>query len=251
MARRLGQHFLKSGAVRRLLDLLAPRPADVFIEIGPGLGALTIPLAARCATIHAIELDRLLVAKLRERVPSNVALHSGDALTLDLDDLVEPGIRIVGNLPYYVGSPLVRRILTLASKAEDAHVMLQEEVARRIVSGPGSKDYGILSVLSQSVARAEIVLALGPDMFDPAPKVRSAVLRLTFFRPAPALDLEAFTAFLGQAFTRRRRTLENNLAPHYDNLNHHLKLLDIVGTRRPETLSVVEFQRLHRALVLH
>jgi 16S rRNA (adenine1518-N6/adenine1519-N6)-dimethyltransferase len=136
--RRLGQHFLRPASVERLLRVVAPGPDETFLEIGPGRGALSLPLASRCARVVAVEIDETLATSLRARAPGNLEIVTGDALRTDLASLVPPGGRIVGNLPYYVSSPLLRRILELRERVRDAHVMLQDEVARRVASPPGS-----------------------------------------------------------------------------------------------------------------
>jgi 16S rRNA (adenine1518-N6/adenine1519-N6)-dimethyltransferase len=249
MPRRLGQHFLRSESVLRLLSVIAPAPDDCFLEIGPGRGALTLPLASKAGRIVAIELDSGLARALRARAPQNVTIVEGDALTADLRSLVPAGARLVGNLPYYISSPLLRRFLDLADHLRDMNVMLQEEVAVRVASPPGSRDYGILSVLYALFAEPVIALRFPPEAFVPPPKVNSAVLRVQLAEPGPEIPpLGDFERFLGRAFARRRRTLENNLQDSYANLKHHLRFLDIEGTRRPETLSVVEFVKLYRAL---
>ena len=146
MPRRLGQHFLRPASVERLLRVIDPRADQVFLEIGPGAGALTLPLAARAREVVAVELDSALAARLRERAPANVQIVTGDALRVDLETLAPAGTRLVGNLPYYVSSPLLRRFLELRGQVRDLHALLQEEVARRVAAPPGSKEYGILSV---------------------------------------------------------------------------------------------------------
>jgi 16S rRNA (adenine1518-N6/adenine1519-N6)-dimethyltransferase len=252
MPRRLGQHFLRSGSVERLLRLIAPGSGDVFLEIGPGTGALTLPLAARAARVVAVEIDAALLERLRAVAPPNVTLVGGDALAVDLAALVPAGARLVGNLPYYVSSPLLRRFLDLRRHVRDLHVMLQEEVARRVAARPGSREYGILSVLYALWAETDVPLRFPPGAFSPPPRVASAILRARF-KSVPAArvpDGHAFERLLQQAFARRRKTLENNLQDSYPNLKEHLKLLNIEGSRRAETLSVVEFARLAEALVL-
>jgi 16S rRNA (adenine1518-N6/adenine1519-N6)-dimethyltransferase len=250
MPRRLGQHFLRAASVRPLIETIAPRASDTFLEVGPGAGALTLPLAAEAARVVAVELDGALAARLRARAPANVTVIHGDALRVDLGALVPRGARLAGNLPYYVSSPLLRRFLGLRGHVADLHVMLQEEVARRVASPPGSKEYGILSVLYGLWADVDLRLRFGPGAFLPPPKVSSAVLRARFL-PAPraeVADLEAFERLVVAAFARRRRTLENNLRDSYPNLKENLRLLNIEGSRRAETLSVVEFARLAQAL---
>ncbi len=250
MGRRLGQHFLRPAAVERLLQLIDPRPDETFLEIGPGRGALTLPLAERAGRVVAVELDARLAAGLQQRAVPGLTVVPGDALETDLAALVPRGSRLVGNLPYYVSSPLLRRFLDLRSNLVDVHVMLQEEVARRVASPPGSREYGILSVLYAAWAEVDVPLLFPPSAFTPPPRVSSAVLRVRFLaRPRVEIDdLDAFETLVKTAFARRRRTLENNLRDSYANLKENLRLLNIEGSRRAETLSVVDFAKLSRAL---
>jgi len=248
--RRLGQHFLRPASVERLLRVVDPAPGDVFLEIGPGAGALTLPLAERCARLVAVELDGALARRLRGRAPAHVEIVEQDALGADLRALVPPGARLVGNLPYYVSSPLLRRFLDLRDHVRDVHVMLQDEVARRIASPPGSKEYGILSVLYALYADADLPARFPPGAFQPPPKVHSALLRARF-RPEPRAEvgnLPDFERFVQKAFARRRRTLENNLQDSYPHLKEYFRFLNVEGSRRAETLSVVEFAGIWRAL---
>lgn len=246
MPRRLGQHFLRPSAVSRLVDAIAPAPHDVFLEIGPGAGALTLPLAARAGRVVAVELDGQLASSLAARAPANVAVVPGDALALDLGALVPSGARLVGNLPYYISSPLLRRLVALHGQARDLHAMVQEEVADRVAAAPGGREYGVLSVLVQAFADVTVAMRLPPSAFDPPPRVRSAVLRAVLgVHPALAgLDLQRFERLVVTAFGQRRKTLANNLQDRYVNLKQNLKLLNIEGTRRAETLSVAEFAAL-------
>jgi 16S rRNA (adenine1518-N6/adenine1519-N6)-dimethyltransferase len=250
MPRRLGQHFLREASVEKLLGRIVPAPHEVFLEIGPGKGALTLPLARRALRVVAVEIDARLADELAARAPANVEIVRADALAADLRALVPAGSRLVGNLPYYVSSPLMRRFLALRGHVRDLHVMLQEEVARRIASPPGSREYGILSVLYGLVADVAVVARFPPASFVPPPKVSSAVLRARFLDAprADVDDLAAFEAFLQKAFSRRRRTLENNLQHSYPNLKDYLRFLNLQGSRRAEALSVVELARLWAAL---
>ncbi len=250
MPRRLGQHFLRPASVEKLLRVIEPRPDEVFLEIGPGAGALTLPLAERSARVVAVEIDARLVERLRERAPANVELVTADALKVDLRALVPAGSRIVGNLPYYASSPLLRRFLPLRGHVRDLHVMLQEEVARRIASPPGARECGILSVLYAVCCDVSVAARFPPGSFVPPPKVSSSLLRAHFLESprADVPDLDAFERFLQQAFARRRRTLENNLEDSYPNLKEYLRFLNLEGSRRAETLSVVELTQLWTAL---
>lgn len=250
MGRRLGQHFLRPAAVERMLRLIDPRPDQTFLEIGAGRGALTLPLAERAGRVVAVELDARLAAELQQRAIPRVTIVTGDALEADLAALVPRGSRLAGNLPYYVSSPLLRRFLDLRGHLVDAHLMLQEEVARRVASPPGSREYGILSVLFGAWAEVDVPLLFPPSAFAPPPRVSSAVLRVRFLRrPRVEIDdVDAFETLVKTAFARRRRTLENNLRDSYPNLKENLRLLNIEGSRRAETLSVVDFAKLSRAL---
>ena len=251
MRRRLGQHFLKPASVERLLRTLAPGPRDDFLEIGPGAGALSLPLAARARRVVAVELDGRLAEALRARAPSNLEVVHADALDVDLEALLPgPRVRLAGNLPYAISSPLLRRLLELRRRATDLHVMLQHEVAERIAAPPGSKRYGILSVLYGLWADVDLPLRFSAGAFQPPPRVASALLRARFLDAprAPVPDPEGFETLLRRAFAQRRKTLENNLEDSYPNLKHHLRLANISHSRRAETLSVVEFARLAQLL---
>lgn len=253
MPRRLGQHFLRPASVERLLRVIAPASDDVFLEIGPGTGALTLPLAERCGHVVAVEIDAALAERLRHRAPSNVEIVTADALAADLRALVPEGSRLAGNLPYSISSPLLRRFLSLRGHVRDLHVMLQDEVARRVASPPGSKEYGILSVLYALWADTSLPARFPPGSFSPPPRVASAVLRARFLDGprAEVPDPDGFERFLQKAFARRRRTLENNLKDSYPNLKEYLRFLNVEGSRRAETLSVVEFAALWRGLRAH
>ena len=236
--------------MERLLRTLAPFPDDEFLEIGAGAGALTLPLAERARRVVAVEIDPLLAERLRRAAPANVEVVQGDALKLDLARFAPPRCRLAGNLPYAVSSPLLRRFLELRGRVADAHLMLQREVAERVASPPGSRDYGVLSVLYAQWTDVDVPLRFPPGAFQPPPRVGSALLRVRF-RNAPRTavsDLEAFERLVKRAFASRRKTLENNLRDSYPNLKQHLRLLGILGSRRAETLSVVEFARLSESL---
>jgi 16S rRNA (adenine1518-N6/adenine1519-N6)-dimethyltransferase len=250
MGRRLGQHFLRPASVDRLVRVIDPRPDQEFLEIGAGRGALTLPLARLARRVVAIELDPPLARELAATAPPNVEVVQGDALSLDLASLLPPAGRLAGNLPYAISSPLLRRFLDLRDRLTDMHLMVQREVAERIASGPGSKAYGIHSVLYAVWTDVGIALRFGPGCFDPPPRVDSAVLHI---RPlaeprVPIDDLAAFESLVRRSFAHRRKTLENNLQFSYHNHKQHLRLLNILGSRRAETLSIVEFARLSQAL---
>lgn len=250
--KRFGQHFLEPAWVDKLVTAIGPKPDQHFWEIGPGRGALTRPLAARAASVTAFEIDRDLAAELRADPPPRFRLVEGDFLNL------EPGIgnrepvRVVGNLPYNVASPILFKLVALYRAGVplvDATVMLQREVADRLGASPGSKEYGVLSILIQHEARIERLLNLPPGAFRPAPKVHSAVVRLVFHRPEPPVVSErVFTTLTQAIFTRRRKTLANALLAFEPSArlapSDALRAAALDGTRRPETLSVGDLARL-------
>ena len=250
MPRPFGQHFLRHEAARELVDIIDPREGDTFLEIGPGALAITSLLAERCRRVVAIEIDRTLIAGLKREAPENVTIVEGDALEADYRSLVPPGSRLAGNLPYAISSPLLRRFLDHRDHFKDAHLMLQKEVAERVASPPGSKAYGLLSIFYALWADVDIVQRLKPRDFSPPPKVDSAVIRCRFLASTrhEIADFPAFETLVRLSFTRRRRTIENNLRLRYPDLKHYFKLAGISEVRRAETLTVAEFAGLARVL---
>jgi 16S rRNA (adenine1518-N6/adenine1519-N6)-dimethyltransferase len=251
--KRYGQHFLQGAWADKLVDVIGPRSEDFFLEIGPGAGALTLRLAPRVAHLTAIEVDRDMVALLAPQVPSNVTLIEGDILEADLAELMGGcKFRVAGNLPYNVSSPILFRLLGAHRQHRclaDATLMLQREVAERIEAGPGTKDYGVLSILVQLHADVRRVLSLPPGAFRPTPRVHSAVTRFSFRPPAVHLQDElVFEAMVRSMFTQRRKTLSNALAP-FGRLRGQspaeaLRAAGIDGRRRAETLQLTELARL-------
>jgi 16S rRNA (adenine1518-N6/adenine1519-N6)-dimethyltransferase len=278
--RRFGQHFLEPAWTDKLVEAIAPQAGDRFLEIGPGPGALTLRLAPRVAHLTAIEVDRDLAAALTPQLPSNVELVVADFLDVDLARFLGAGpVRVAGNLPYNISSPILFRVIAVArtraglepanprpfdqlrvapSLVEgrapepaivDATFMLQREVAERLEARPGSGDYGVLSISVQLHADVRRVLTLPPGAFRPAPRVHSAVVRLTFRPPpAPPRDERVFEAMVRSMFTRRRKTLANALGPFSEGRNIRpvaaLEAAGIDPSRRPETLDLGELTRL-------
>jgi 16S rRNA (adenine1518-N6/adenine1519-N6)-dimethyltransferase len=255
--KRFGQHFLEPAWVVKVVDAVAPRPEDSFFEIGPGRGALTRPLAARAARVTAFEIDRDLAATLRQTGPPNLTIVEGDFLeSAGASDVPAEGpIRVAGNLPYNVASPILFKLIELYDAGvpvTDATLMLQREVADRLLARPGTKEYGTLSVLVRLSAKVDRLLALPPGAFRPVPKVNSALVRLDFHAPSPEpRDRQAFQALVQAVFTRRRKTLENALLAYVPDsrpsVRHALEVASIDGQRRPETLEIAEFVRLSDA----
>jgi len=273
--KRFGQHFLERAWADKLVASLDVAPDDVFVEIGPGLGALTRPLAATGVAIRAFEVDRDLAAALAEWAPPNLSLVVGDFLALDDAGVLPDGggtIRVVGNLPYNLSTPILFRILALAratGRVRDAVVMLQREVADRVLAAPGGGDYGPLAVMLGLFADRSRVLSLPPGAFRPPPQVHSAVVRLAFRPPpVPVTRFDAVDRLVRTAFQQRRKTLANALRPLLDrvvaqppgeagstplrtpaDLTAVLSGAGIEPTRRPETLTPVEFVRLADTLI--
>lgn len=258
--KRFGQHFLEPAWVTRLLDAVHPDPGDTFVEIGPGRGALTRPLAERVAQVIAVEIDRDLAAALPSRVPPNVRVVERDFLAVDVAALLASErlpVRVIGNLPYNVASPILFRLLDAADEGRtfaDAALMLQKEVADRIVATPGSRDYGALAIQIALLADVERLLTLPPGAFRPPPKVTSAVVRLRF-RPAAAdiADPKVFERVVRGVFLQRRKTVLNALKPVADSFGHSsAEVLDRAGvdpTIRPERLTLADIARICRAVL--
>lgn len=267
--KRFGQNFLEPAWVDKVIAAIAPTAGDTFLEIGPGHGALTRPLASRAGRVVAFEIDRDLAAELRASAPSNVAVEQGDFLDVSADRIREVAgglalgagdrrlvtgdwrLRVAGNLPYNAASPMMFKLVELHAAGiplTDATLMLQREVADRLTAVPGTRDYGILTVLIGHHASVERVLALPPGAFRPVPKVRSALVRLRF-HPAdpPARDESVFAAMVQAVFTRRRKTLANALLAFAGAAAlppaRALAAAGIDGGRRPETLSIAELVR--------
>ena len=258
--KRFGQHFLEPAWVARLIAAVAPNSNETFIEIGPGRGALTAPLAERAGKVIAVELDRDLAATLAPRVPQNVRLVQANFLDVDLPQLLQgehPPVRVVGNLPYNVASPILFRLLDTADEGRllrDATLMVQREVADRIVAAPGGGDYGAMSIQVQLVADVERVLSLPPGAFRPPPKVHSAVVQLRF--RSPRVDVgsrEVFERVVRGLFLQRRKTLANALKPVAASFGHSsldvLQKAGLDGGCRPETLSLEDIARLSQAVL--
>jgi len=297
--RRFGQHFLEPAWVEKVIRAIDPKPDELFIEIGSGRGALTRPLAARAKAVTAYEIDRDLATDLKAAALPNLTVVEGDFLEVfaNLESPANPGsranpesqanpesripnpVRVTGNLPYNVASPIMFRLIEKNDVATrngqpmgDATLMLQREVANRLIASPGSKEYGVLSILIQHRADVEMILKLPPGAFRPAPKVHSALVRLRFHAPQPPVaDPAVFAALVQAVFTRRRKTLANALLAYRGQESAHgnrlpsptasklqspivvdrvhtpmtaLQAAGLDGRRRPETLTVVEFARL-------
>ena len=247
--KRFGQNFLVSpGVIRNIIEAISPRPDERMVEIGPGLGALTEPLLARLGRLDVVEIDRDLAARLRQEFPADrLTVHEADALAFDFAAL-GPQLRIVGNLPYNISTPLLFHLAAYADVVTDMHFMLQREVVDRMVADPGGGEYGRLSVMLQYRFDMERLFVVPPGAFNPAPKVDSAIVRL---RPRPAAALSArdevaFARLVAAAFGQRRKMLRNNLRDLVDEAG--LVAAGIVPTARAETLAVADYVRLANSL---
>jgi len=217
--KRFGQHFLADPHVLdAIVELVDPRPGQALVEIGPGLGALTWPLLQRCQALTVIELDRDLAARLRSH-GGGLTVIEADVLTVDFAALARQAgqpLRLVGNLPYNISTPILFHLLEAAAHVVDQHFMLQKEVAQRMAAAPGGKDYGRLSVMLQWRYRIDEVLAVPPQAFDPPPKVDSAVVHM---RPLPLADgrqPELLAELVTVAFSQRRKLLRHTLGRWLD-----------------------------------
>ena len=263
--KRFGQHFLEPAWVSKLLAVIRPEPDELFVEIGSGAGQLTLPIAAAGAQVLAIEVDRELAAGLRRIAPPRVQVVTGDILSQDLADLVAAAtpskvprsVRVVGNLPFNLSSPILFQILGTQRAHRcfrDATLMVQREVADRVVAAPDSRTYGPMAILTRLAADATRVITLPPGAFRPPPRVRSAVVTLGF-RPPPVsiADPALFERLVRSLFTRRRKTLLNALGPFAGTVSpltprELLARAGLASGRRPETLDLEELATLANTL---
>ena len=246
--KRFGQNFLSDpNIIRKIIDGIRPQPGELMVEIGPGLGAMTDPLIERLGHLHVVEIDRDLIARLHERYSAaQLTVHEGDALKFDFGSLCAgadsaPTLRIVGNLPYNISTPILFHLAGFADKVKDMTFMLQKEVVMRMVAEPGTEEYGRLSVMLQYRFRMGRLFDVPPGAFRPAPKVMSSIVRMA---PLPAEQLGAHDeALLGRivaaAFGQRRKTLRNTLREFIDEAG--LQALGIDPGLRGEKLSVEQY----------
>lgn len=243
--KRFGQNFLvDDGIIHAIVAAIAPQADDTVVEIGPGLGALTRPLLERLSHLHVVELDRDLVARLEATWPrTRMTVHAGDALKFDFGSLGDD-LRVAGNLPYNISSPLLFHLADYAPQLRDMHFMLQKEVVDRMVAAPSTPDYGRLSVMLQRRFHLEHLLDVPPESFDPPPKVMSAVVRLIPKSPAeiPALDDALFAKLVLAGFAQRRKTLRNTLAGLLDAAD--FAALGIDPGLRAEALPLGDWERM-------
>ena len=238
--KRFGQHFLTDTTVLdAIVRAIHPRPGEALVEIGPGLGALTNPLVERCERLTVIELDRDLAARLRKRAELDVV--ESDVLQVDFTALSQrlgARLRVVGNLPYNISSPIAFHLLDHVAAIEDQHFMLQKEVVDRMAATPGHKDYGRLSVMLQWRYEIESLFYVPPEAFDPPPQVDSAVVRMQPLRELPRVDPVRLGELVAVAFSQRRKILRNTLGRWLEERGY---AGDFDTQRRAEEVPVAEY----------
>jgi 16S rRNA (adenine1518-N6/adenine1519-N6)-dimethyltransferase len=243
--KRFGQHFLTDPAViEAIVAEIDPRPGDALVEIGPGLGAMTDPMVARAGTLTVIELDRDLAARLRRR--PGLTVVEADVLTVDFAALAAAAgrrLRVVGNLPYNISTPILFHLLDAVDDVADQHFMLQKEVVDRMAAAPGCKDFGRLSVMLQWRYAIEPVLDVPPEAFDPPPRVDSAVVRMVPLPADPAVDRQSLSELVTVAFSQRRKILRHTLGRW---LEAHAPGTAFDLQRRAEEVPVAEYVALAR-----
>jgi 16S rRNA (adenine1518-N6/adenine1519-N6)-dimethyltransferase len=247
--KRFGQHFLAdAGIIQRIITTIAPEPSQHLIEIGPGRGVITLPLLQAVGKLEAIELDRDLIAGVRVLclLHGDLNLHQADALQFDYGTLQNDTrqLRLVGNLPYNISTPLLFHLLTYKTIIQDMHFMLQKEVVERMAAKPGNKTYSRLSVMIQDACQVESLFDIRPTAFNPPPRVDSSFVRL-IPKPNPAHTPEhqaAFAKIVSQSFSQRRKTLRNNLKNYLTEAQ--IEANGINPQTRAETINLVDFHRL-------
>jgi 16S rRNA (adenine1518-N6/adenine1519-N6)-dimethyltransferase len=264
--RRFGQHFLQDGnVIDRLIGAIDPKTSEHFAEIGPGLGALTMAMLAHIDRLDVIEIDRDIIPLLIRRCASlgHLIVHEADALTFDFTKLCEntsehgsegqnkhpDKLRVIGNLPYNISTPLIFHLLSQANCIQDMFFMLQKEVVDRITASPGGADYGRLSIMVQYRCDARFVFEVGPESFDPPPKVDSAIVHLVPYTKLPlaAINEDIFERIVRQAFSQRRKMLRNCLKSFIS--EEKLSSIGIDPLNRPEQLSIADFVKISDALI--
>jgi len=243
--KRFGQNFLQdSFVIDQIIHAISPSNLQTIVEIGPGQGAITAQLLEQCQNLHLIEIDRDLIEHLQTRFSHNdhLHIHNADALKFRFCDLaMDKKIRLVGNLPYNISTPLLFHILENSDCIDDMHFMLQKEVVDRMSAEPGSKTYGRLSVMIQYHCQVESLFKVAPESFSPAPKVDSAIVRLNPYdtKPYPAKNHKLLARLVNQAFSLRRKTLRNAVKTLLD--EDQIKQCGIDPKLRPEMLSLEQF----------
>jgi 16S rRNA (adenine1518-N6/adenine1519-N6)-dimethyltransferase len=252
--KRFGQHFLHDNLIiDRLVNVIAPLPGQHLVEIGPGQGALTLPVLKKCQAMDVIELDRDLIPQLIERCKAAGALtvHSADALNFNFETLVKDNqpLRVIGNLPYNISTPLIFHLLEYADKIVDMHFMLQKEVVDRLAANCGESDYGRLSIMVQYHCKVTALFEVPPSAFYPPPKVDSRIVRIVPYTSLPVIakDYSLFATLVRQAFSQRRKTLRNCLKQIMT--DEMWTTSNINPTQRAEQLTVADYVNLSNLLM--
>lgn len=247
--KRFGQNFLHNDAIiSKIVDAINPEPGENLIEIGPGLGALTEPVIERAGKLSVVELDRDLAHRLRHHpfLAPHLTIYEEDALKFDFGKLSTPEnpLRIFGNLPYNISTPLIFHLLTFKDQVKDMHFMLQKEVVERMAAGENSKTFGRLSIMTQYQCQVIPVMEIGPEAFKPAPKVDSAIVRLVPHKTIanPVKDIKVLNQVCLAAFNQRRKTIRNSFKKLLS--AEQLIALDIDPSLRPENLNLNEYIKL-------
>lgn len=242
--KRFGQNFLQDhNVVDKIIRAIQPQADDVIVEIGPGRGALTLPLLGIVNQLHVVEIDRDLISWWQTQQHRNLQIHAADALSFDFATIpAAQKLRIIGNLPYNISTPLLFHLFDCIEHIRDMHFMLQKEVVERMIAPPGGKEYGRLSIMVQFYCQVEKLFSVQPGSFFPAPKVESAIVRLQPRRDRPDCDPRALSALVQQAFSQRRKTLRNCLKDSLD--SDEISAQGIDPGARPQTLSLADYVRL-------
>ncbi|MDX5335647.1 MAG: 16S rRNA (adenine(1518)-N(6)/adenine(1519)-N(6))-dimethyltransferase RsmA [Marinobacter sp.] len=247
--KRFGQNFLHDpGVIEKIVRSINPKPDDAIVEIGPGLGAITEEILAVNPRLQVVELDRDLIPVLRTKFFNypEFRIHEADALSFDFSQLVVDGrpLRIVGNLPYNISTPLIFHLLAQSGVVQDMHFMLQKEVVQRLAATPGDNNYGRLGIMAQYFCKVQPLFEVGPGAFRPAPKVDSAIVRLVPHKelPHPAKNLKTLQAVVRTAFNARRKTLRKALAALVT--VEQLQSVGINDGLRPENLSLADYVKI-------
>lgn len=250
--KRFGQNFLHDpGVIRRIIQAVSPQPGQRLVEIGPGQGAITLPLLRACGQLDVVELDRDLIEPLAHKAAGlgKLVIHQADALQFDFSALAgQEKLRVVGNLPYNISTPLLFHLLTQSDYIEDMHFMLQKEVVQRMAAQPGSGDYGRLSLMIQYHCKVAPLFGIGPGAFRPAPRVESTFVRLTPWPQAPVAvdDYTCLATVVRQAFGQRRKTLRNTLKGLLS--EEEIRTSGSDPAARPETLTLQQYAALANRL---
>jgi len=246
--KRFGQNFLHDqNVIQNIIYAVAPQDDQILVEIGPGQGAITRLLLEHCKQLHVIEIDRDLVQHLKSQFPASekLLIHNIDVLDFDFNTLAkDQRLRLIGNLPYNISTPLLFHIFNSTDRIDDMHFMLQKEVVDRMAAEPGSKRYGRLSIMTQYHCAVEPLFNVAPGSFNPPPKVQSSIVRLIPHtqKPVTVSDYKLFAQIVNQAFSLRRKTLRNALKTIIN--EQGLIDCDVDPTKRPETISLKAFARI-------